>query len=205
MRATAQEEDLNLQDLIFILLFFFIIAQTLIVFQMEKDLIEKVNVGAAVSINENEKNPELITLVIDHKSTIIALVEKTGRDTIMKGFDNIPDDEIMEIYCDPFKGKEEYIPSEEKKAYVEIAKNILKVKALAGFNKPRIGLIADHKARYGTIFQVNLALQELLGKTVAEQKIAPGFTWKVYDPGTMDVGEGQELPSLFDSAASPTT
>ncbi len=206
MRGTAQEEDLNLQDLIFILLFFFIIAQTLIVFKLEKDLIEEPNVKDKITVqDEQDKNKELITLVIDHKSNVVALVEKTGRDTIVEGFEKIPEKQIMEIYCDPFEGKEEYIPSEEKKAYEEIAKQIKRVKALAGFTKPRIGLIADHKARYGTIFQVNLALQELVGATEAEQVIAPGFTWKIYDPSTMDVGEDEDLPSLFDSATPPTT
>lgn len=197
----VEEEDLNLQDLIFILLFFFIIAQTLIVFKLEKDLIVPPNVDKKIKASEDDKDDELITVIIDHKSTVIALVAKTGRDTLAMGFDSVDREEIINVYCDPYEGKDEFLESEDKKAYKKIAEKIREIKKLAGFTKPRIGLIADHRARYGTIFQVNLAMKELIGEDPSKAEINPGIKWKV----RVDTSEGDEtdLPSLLNGDAVP--
>lgn len=187
----VEEEELNLQDLIFILLFFFIIAQTLIVFKLEKDLIVPPKVGDKIKASKDDKDLELISVIIDHKSTVIALVAKTGRDTIIKGFDVLGEEEIQ-TYLHPFDGKELFLPSEDADAHEEIEKKIKMIKERAGFKLPQLGLIADHRARYGTIFQVNLAVTNL----IKEEAINPAVKWKVREEG-LKGEEMEELPSLL--------
>ncbi|MCZ7582231.1 MAG: biopolymer transporter ExbD [Deltaproteobacteria bacterium] len=195
MKRVAETEDLNLQDLIFILLFFFIIAQTLIVFKLEKFMpTESPKVDDEIKAAKDDK-PEIITILIDHKSTVIALVAKTGRDTLIKGFDELDREEII-LYCDSAEGKEEFLESEDAGAHKEIANKIKQVKALAGFTEPQLGLIADHRARYGTIFQVNLAVKDL----VEEMEVKPGHLWKIRNEETGLVDDA-ELPSLLDAPA----
>ena len=162
MKRLIEEEDLNLQDLIFILLFFFIIAQTLIVFKVQKDLIVPPKVDKDPELVVNEDEPELITLIIDHKSTIAALAI-TERRMVLEGFDSEELDVPYEEYCDPAKNKDLFLPTEDAKAYETIKEKVLDLKRDKGFAKPIIGLIADHRARYGTIFQVNIAVQCVVG------------------------------------------
>jgi len=198
MSRIVEDEELNLQDLIFILLFFFIIAQTLIVFKMEKDMIVPPKVDEKIKKSKDDKDLELITLMIDHKSTVIALVAKTGRDTLIKGFDLVEKDKII-VYCDPTEGKDEFLLSEKAGAHKEIAEKILKIKKMAHFSLPQLGLIADHRARYGTIFQVNLAVSNL----IKEEEINPTVKWKVREEGTGEFAEDDERPSILNGEEAP--
>ena len=175
MRRILEEEELNLQDLIFILLFFFIIAQTLIVFKVQKDLIMPPKVDKEPELVINEENPEIITLIIDEKSTIAALAGEEKRE-IMRGFDSEELKAPYEDYCDPLKNKDLFLPTEEATAYEKIVEEIKKLKRDKKFSKPILGLIADHRARYGTIFQVNVAVQQL----IQEGEIDPTVKWKVF-------------------------
>ncbi|MBZ0270787.1 hypothetical protein K8I61_02035 [bacterium] len=193
MPKLVEDEELNLQDLIFILLFFFIIAQTLIVFKLEKDMIVPPKVDEKIKAAQKDEDLQLITVLIDHKSTVISLVAKVGRDTLAKGWDALESEEEYAMYADPTKGKEEFLESEKAEAHKEIQKKILKVKEMAGFDKPQLGLIADHRARYGTIFQVNLAVSNL----IKEEQINPAVKWKVREEGAGHVEGEDELPSLL--------
>ena len=175
MKRLIEEEELNLQDLIFILLFFFIIAQTLIVFKVQKDLIVPPKVDKDPELIVNEEDPELITIIIDDKSTIAALAV-TERRKVLAGFDSKELDIPYEDYCDPAKNKDLFLPTEDAKAYEEIKEKVLKLKVDKGFDKPIIGLIADHRARYGTIFQVNIAVQEM----IQDEEVDPTVKWKVF-------------------------
>jgi len=169
MRRIVEDEDLNLQDLIFILLFFFIIAQTLIVFKVQKDLIvpPKVDKDPEVQVEEEK---QVITLIIDHLSGVAALAET--REELLAGFE---DNEEFEQYCKAIAGREMYLESERENAHKKLKKLLDEILKKTGYEKPVIGLIADHRARYGTIFQVNLAVQQML----KEQTIDPSIKWKV--------------------------
>jgi len=175
MKRFMEEEDLNLQDLIFILLFFFIIAQTLIVFKVQKDLIvpPKVDKEPELVIDEEEK--EIITLIIDEKSTVAALAGEEKR-PILRGFDSEELKVPYEDYCDPMKNKDLFLPTEEAKAYEKIVEEVKQLKEDKRFSKPIVGLIADHRARYGAVFQVNVAVQQL----IQEEEIDPTVKWKVF-------------------------
>ena len=179
IKHIVEDEELNLQDLIFILLFFFIIAQTLIVFKMQKDLIVPPKVDQKINKTPDDEDVDLITLIIDHKSNVYTLVKMQGRFTLIEGFDSKDAKEVI-AYCDPEAGAEEFLPSEKSHAYRTIKKELLKVKKEVGFEKPQIGLIADHRARYGAIFQVNLAIKEL----IEEEEIVGDVKWKIQEEGT---------------------
>jgi len=169
MKRIIEDEELNLQDLIFILLFFFIIAQTLIVFKVQKDLIvpPKVDKDPELQVEEDK---QVITLIIDHLSGVAALAEK--REEMLAGF---ADSDEWELYCKAVAGREMFLESERENAHKILKEKLDKLIKDTGYNKPVIGLIADHRARYGTIFQVNLAVQMLL----KDQTIDPSIKWKV--------------------------
>ncbi|MCZ7582233.1 MAG: biopolymer transporter ExbD [Deltaproteobacteria bacterium] len=131
MKRLVDDEDLNLQDLIFILLFFFIIAQTLIVFKMETDVIVLPKVDDRIKKDPDE-DKDLITILIDHKSTVTALIAKTGRDTLVKGLEKHEREEVL-LYCDPTEGKDEFLKSEKSDAYKEIVDKIKQIKEAAHF------------------------------------------------------------------------
>lgn len=169
MRRLIEDEDLNLQDLIFILLFFFIIAQTLIVFKVQKDLIVPPKVDKDLEVQVEENKP-VITLIIDHRSSVAALAEE--RENLLAGFE---DNEEFEQYCKAIGGREMFLESEREDAHKKLRDKLMEIMKKVGYDKPVIGLIADHRARYGTIFQVNLAIQELL----QDQLIDPAIKWKV--------------------------
>ncbi|MDP8223119.1 MAG: biopolymer transporter ExbD [Candidatus Lernaella stagnicola] len=169
MKRIIEDEELNLQDLIFILLFFFIIAQTLIVFKVQKDLIVPPKVDTETEI-EVEDDKQVVTLIIDRESNIAALVE--SREDLLAGF---ADEEQWEEYCKPILGREMYLASEREDAHKKIDKRLRELISEAGFKEPIVGLIADHRARYGTIFQVNLAVQQL----IKDKMIDPSIKWKV--------------------------
>jgi len=192
MKNLIAEEELNLQDLIFILLFFFIISQTLIVFKVQKDLIVPPKVDKEPELVVNEEDPELITLIIDDKSTV-ALLAGTERREVMKGFDSEELEVPYDEYCDPAKNKELFLPTEEATAYKDIIEALQEMKRDFGFQLPHVGLIADHRARYGTIFQVNVAVQELINDEV----IDPTVKWKVYidTTGDEDIYDELNVPS----------
>lgn len=174
-RRIAEEEELNLQDLIFILLFFFIIAQTLIMFKVQKDLIIPPKVDKDPELVIDEKNPEIITVIIDDKSTVAALAG-TEKRKVLEGFDSKELQVPYEDYCDPAKNKDLFLPTEESKAYETVMEVVKQLKTDYSYKKPIVGLIADHRARYGTIFQVNIAIQEL----IKEEAIDPTVKWKVF-------------------------
>ena len=180
----VQEEDLNLQDLIFILLFFFIIAQTLIVFKLEKDVIVPPSVDKKIQKAEDEEDDELVTILIDNKSNIVSIVAKTGRTVLAKGLESGKAEDVKD-YCNPFIEDEvEFLESEEKKGVDKIVKQLREIIQKADFKQPRVGMIADHRARYGAIFQLNLALKELVSTidkdgNPKEQEIMDGVKWKV--------------------------
>ncbi len=169
MRRLIEDEDLNLQDLIFILLFFFIIAQTLIVFKVQKDLIVPPKVDKEPEL-EIEEDKQVVTLIIDHLSGVAALAEI--REDLLKGF---ADNEEFEIHCKPIAGREEYLESENENAHKKLIASLTQIINNVHYKKPVVGLIADHRARYGTIFQVNLAVQQL----IKDQVIDPSIKWKV--------------------------
>ncbi len=175
MKRLVEDEDLNLQDLIFILLFFFVISQTLIVFKVQKDVIvpPKVDKNPELVVNENKR--ELITLVIDEKSGVSILAGEVKK-TVLQGLDPAAMGITYEEYLDPEKSKDLFLPTEDATAYKNIIGAIKEFKKSNRFKKPRIGLVADHRARYGTIFQVNIAVQEL----IKEEIIDPSVKWKVY-------------------------
>lgn len=178
IKHIVEDEDLNLQDLIFIIIFFFIIAQTLIVFQKHEDLLIPPKVDDKIKKTPEDKDIDLITVIIDHKSNIYTLIKHHGRDSVIKGFDEIPTEEIP-TYLDPYEGKDLWLPSENSKAHNEIVKKLIEIKNEMGFDKPQLGLIADHRCRYGTIFQVNMAVTELISK----EEIRPEVKWKVLEEG----------------------
>lgn len=182
----VEDEDLNLQDLIFILLFFFIIAQTLIVFKLQKDVIVPPKVDDKIKKTPDDKDVDLITVIIDSKSNVFTLIKMHGRETLLKGFDGIGKEEI-ELYCDPNRGKDKFLDSEKSDANKEFVKKLIETRDRVGFEKPQIGLIADHRARYGTIFQVNMAITELITK----EAIRPEVRWKIQEQGK-SVPEGEE-------------
>ncbi|MDP8255343.1 MAG: biopolymer transporter ExbD [Candidatus Alcyoniella australis] len=175
MGRLIEEEDLNLQDLIFILLFFFIISQTLIVFKVQKDLIVPPKVDKDPELVINEQEPELITLIIDDKSTVAILAGHERRE-VLRGFDSKELEVPYQEYCDPAKNKDLFLPTEEAQAYKKVIEEINQMKQDHRFTLPHVGLIADHRARYGTIFQVNIAVQEL----IKDELIDPSVKWKVY-------------------------
>lgn len=175
MKRLVDEEDLNLQDLIFILLFFFVIAQTLIVFKVQKDLIVPPKVDKNPELVMNDKNRELITLIIDERSNVLGLVGESRKE-ILAGFSSETLEAPYEDYCDPSKNKDLFLPTEESQAYASVMKAVKQLKKKNRFEKPTVGLIADHRARYGSIFQVNVAVQELIKQGV----IDPAVKWKVF-------------------------
>lgn len=175
MKRFMEEEELNLQDLIFILLFFFIIAQTLIVFKVQKDLIVPPKVDKEPELVVDEEEKEIITLIIDEKSTVAALAGDEKR-VIMRGFDSEELGVPYEDFCDPMKNRDLFLPTEEAEAYKKIKDEVVKLKQEKGYRKPIVGLIADHRARYGTVFQVNVAVQEL----IKDEEIDPTVKWKVF-------------------------
>lgn len=187
------EEELNLQDLIFILLFFFIIAQTLIIFKVQKDLIIPPKVDKEPELVIDEKNPEIITVIIDEKSTVAALAG-TEKRKVLEGFDSKELGVPYEDYCDPAKNRDLFLPTEEAKAYEKIKEVLKQIKADYHYRKPIVGLIADHRARYGTIFQVNVAIQEL----IKEEEIDPTVKWKVF------VDKKKSIYDQFPGAAEST-
>ena len=178
IRHIVEDEDLNLQDLIFILIFFFIIAQTLIVFQKHEDLLIPPKVDDKIKKTPDDKDIDLITVVIDHKSNIYSLIKHHGRDSIIKGFDDIAAEDIP-TYLDPYEGKDLWLPSEKSTAHHDIVDRLIEIKNKVGFDQPQLGLIADHRARYGTIFQVNMAVTELINK----KEIMESVKWKVLEEG----------------------
>ena len=178
IKHIVEDEDLNLQDLIFILLFFFIIAQTLIVFKLQKDVLVPPKVSDKIKKTPEDKDIDLITVIIDHKSNVYSLIKMHGRDSVIKGFDGIEPEEVQ-TYCDPYRGKDEFLPSEKPDAHKEIVKKLIELKQQVGFEKPQLGLIADHRARYGTIFQINMAVTELIGK----EEVLPEVKWKIQEEG----------------------
>ncbi len=185
----VQEEDLNLQDLIFILLFFFIIAQTLIVFKLEKDVIVPPSVDKKVQKAEKDDDEELITILIDNKSNIVALVAKTGRTVLAKGLETGKASEVKAL-CNPFVEDEvDFLESEDKKVVDEIVKKLREIIVKADFHIPRVGLIADHRARYGAIFQLNLALKKLIDTDEGEKEpeIMDGIKWKVREESDSEI------------------
>ena len=186
IKHLVEDEDLNLQDLIFILLFFFIIMQTLIVFQKKKDIIVPPKVDDKIKKNQDDKDVDLITVIIDQKSNIYTLIKVLGRDSVVKGFDALKESDYA-VYCDPIKGKDSFLPSEKADAHKHIVEKLIEIKGKAGFDLPQLGLIADHRARYGTIFQVNMAITELLSK----EEIKDEVKWKIQE-------EGKKLPGQDD-------
>ncbi len=177
----VQEEDLNLQDLIFILLFFFIIAQTLIVFKLEKDVIVPPSVDKKIQKADEKEDDELITVLIDNKSNIVAIVAKTGRTVLAKGMEKTKAEDVRAM-CNPYIEDEvDFLESEDKKSVEIIVKKLRDIIAKADYTKPRVGLIADHRARYGAIFQLNLALKQLIStdEGTKEPEIMEGVKWKV--------------------------
>ncbi len=178
VRHIVDDEDLNLQDLIFILIFFFIIAQTLIVFQKHEDLLIPPKVDDKINKSPKDKDIDLNTVIIDHKSNIYTLIKNHGRDSVLKGFDSLSEDEIP-IYMDPMEGKDKWLPSEKSTAHNDIVDKITNLKMEVGFEKPQLGLIADHRARYGTIFQINMAVTEL----ISAEQVRPEVKWKVLEEG----------------------
>jgi len=175
MRRLLEEEDLNLQDLIFILLFFFVISQTLIVFKVQKDLIVPPKVDKNPELSMNRKDTELITLIIDETSGVAALAGEQRR-PILAGFDAAGLGASYADYCDPAQNKDLFLPTEEAAAYRRIMAAVRELKKQQRFTRPTIGLIADHRARYGTVFQVNVAVQEL----IKAGEINPSVKWKVF-------------------------
>jgi biopolymer transport protein ExbD len=169
MRRIIEDEDLNMQDLIFILLFFFIIAQTLIVFKVQKDLIVPSKVDKDPELQVEDEKP-VLTLIIDHESNVAALAE--SRSDILSGFAK---EEDFEQYCKPVAGRELFLESEREDAYKKIGERLRQIIEDVGYDKPVIGLLADHRARYGTIFQVNLAVQQMIKDKVVD----PNIKWKV--------------------------
>ena len=178
VKHIMDDEDLNLQDLIFIIIFFFIIAQTLIVFQKHEDLLIPPKVDDKITKSPKDKDVDLITVIIDHKSNIYTLVKHHGRNSVLKGFDALSPDEIP-IYLDPVEGKDKWLESEEKTAHNKIVEKIVNLKMEVGFEKPQLGLIADHRSRYGTIFQINMAVTEL----ISGEHVRPEVKWKVLEDG----------------------
>ncbi|MBU0729728.1 MAG: biopolymer transporter ExbD [Proteobacteria bacterium] len=175
MRRLIEEEELNLQDLIFILLFFFVISQTLIVFKVQKDIIVPPKVDKNPDLVVNKENNEIITVIIDELSGVSILAGEKKKN-VLTGFNiNAPDATYADYY-DPVKGKELFLPTEESQAYRKLILDIKEYKSANRFKMPRVGLIADHRARYGTIFQVNVAIQELIKENV----IDPTVKWKVF-------------------------
>lgn len=175
MRKLIGEEELNLQDLIFILLFFFIIAQTLIVFKVQKDLIVPPKVDRDPELVINEEDPDIITLIIDERSTVAALAGNERRE-VLRGFDAEEFDVPIEYYFDPARNQELFLDTEEADAYQTIVDAVREIARQYGYEKPHIGLIADHRARYGAIFQVNVAVQEL----IQAEDVDPTVKWKVF-------------------------
>lgn len=211
MNRVMEDEELNLQDLIFILLFFFIIAQTMIVFKVQKDLIvtSKVDRDPELQIEEEK---DTIALMIDRESNIYALAE--DKETVIEAFsqealDKVNRDRIgsggfkKEDYYDiNFDREELFLESEKQDAYREIMKKVEEIIERYKYDKPVLGLIADHRARQGTIFQVNLAVQELK----KEALIDPSVKWKVLieKTGTDQQDEIKKFQdSLSKSAATP--
>jgi len=192
MRKLIPEEELNLQDLIFILLFFFIIAQTLIVFKVQKDLIIPPKVDKDPEIEVNDEDEEIITVIIDEKSTVALLAGQERRE-ILKGFDPkeyLEEEFTYQDFFDPGKNAEIFLKTEDARAYKDIVDGVKKMKADYRFEEPNVGLIADHRSRYGTVFQVNVAVQEL----IQEKEINPSVKWKVFvdKSGNEDVYEKAE-------------
>lgn len=175
MKRLIEEEDLNLQDLIFILLFFFVISQTLIVFKVQKDIIVPPKVDKNPELVMNEKKREIVTLIIDETSSVSALAGET-RKPVLAGFDAETLGETYGAYCDPAENKDLFLPTEETMAYRAVMAAVREVKKQERYVRPTVGLIADHRARYGTIFQVNVAVQEL----IKEGEIDPAVKWKVF-------------------------
>jgi len=184
MSRLVEDEDLNLQDLIFILLFFFIIAQTLIVFKVQKDLIvtSKVDRDPELQIEEEK---DTIALMIDRESNIFALAEY--KEDVILAFSQEALDKVnrnrggavtftKEDYYDiNFTQEELFLESEQQYSYRLIIEKVKEIIERNNYNKPVLGLIADHRARQGAIFQVNLAVQELK----KEELIDPSVKWKV--------------------------
>jgi len=189
LKRLVGEEDLNLQDLIFILLFFFVIAQTLIVFKVQKDLIVPPKVDKNPELIMNDKNKELITLIIDEQSNVLGLVGE-NRKAILSGFSSDALQAPYEDYCDPSKNKDLFLPTEEARAYTAVIKAVKQLKIKNRFEKPTVGLIADHRARYGSIFQVNVAVQELIKQGI----IDPAVKWKVFVDKTGKENAGDTAP-----------
>jgi len=189
MKKLIEEEDLNLQDLIFILLFFFIIAQTLIVFKVQKDLIVPPKVDKDPELVVNEEEPELITLIIDEKSTVAILAGQERRE-VLKGFDSKELEAPYEDYCDPGKNKDLFLPTEDAKAYEKVVEEVKRMKEDYRFTLPNIGLIADHRSRYGATFQVNVAVQQL----IQEEVVDPTVKWKVFVDKTGEEDIYDQLP-----------
>jgi hypothetical protein len=190
IKHIVEDEDLNLQDLIFILLFFFIIAQTLIVFKMQKDVLVPPKVDDKIKKTPEDKDIDLMTVIIDNKSNIYTLIKMHGRTSVIKGFDD-PDPAKYPLYCDPLlakRGKDEFLPSEKADANKKIVEKLIEIKNEVGFEKPQLGLIADHRARYGTIFQVNMAITELITK----EEVMDEVKWKIQEEGTQVPDEAEE-------------
>lgn len=192
-RRLIAEEELNLQDLIFLLLSFFIVAQTLLIFKVQKDLIIPPKVDKEPELVIDEKNPEIITVIIDEKSTIAALAGTEKRE-VLHGFDAKKLDASYEEYCDPNKNKDLFLPTEDAKAYEKVIEVVKNLKKDFSYSKPIVGLIADHRARYGTIFQVNIAIQEL----IRNQEIDPTVKWKVF----IDKKKGETIYDQFPGTTS---
>ena len=187
VKHIVDDEDLNLQDLIFILIFFFIIAQTLIVFQKHEDLLIPPKVDDKIKKSPKDKDIDLITIIIDYKSNVYTLIKHQGRDTVVNGFDDIPNEDIN-TYIHPSDGKDLWLPSEKSTAHNDIVEKIIEIKNKVGFDKPQLGLIADHRARYGTIFQMNMAVTELIEK----EEVRPEVKWKVLEEGKAAPTEEKE-------------
>lgn len=195
MKKLMEEEDLNLQDLIFILLFFFIIAQTLIVFKVQKDLIVPPKVDKDPEVLVNPDEPEIITLIIDDKSTV-AMLAGSERRLVLSGFDSKELEVPYGDYCDPAKNKDLFLPTEEAKAYEKVIETLIEMKKSYRYAKPHVGLIADHRARYGTIFQVNVAVQQM----IQDELIDPTVKWKVFVDKT---GNGDIYDKFPDAQLTP--
>ena len=174
MKRLTDEEDLNLQDLIFILLFFFVISQTLIVFKVQKDLIVPPKVDKDPETMVEEQGHELINIVIDERSTVSVLTGEV-RIEVIRGFAEEAAEDYV-LYCDPEKGKNLFLDAEGSGAYKALVAAVQKLKTESGYRRPRVGLVADHRARYGAIFQVNVGVQEL----IRLGEVDPSVRWKVY-------------------------
>jgi len=197
MKRLTDEEELNLQDLIFILLFFFVISQTLIVFKVQKDLIVPPKIDKEPESLLEDQPRELINIVIDESSTVSALTGEV-RLEVLKGFGGGTTEDYA-LYCDPEEGKNLFLPTEEARAYQALVFAVKKLKEENGYQKPRIGLVADHRARYGAIFQVNVGVQEL----IKQGEIDPSVRWKVYVEKTGGHNIFQEALEATPSNAPP--